>query len=599
MFTQRIKSIKTYLCICLLGCIIASCKKLDQVPQSTATGSAVFGSVNGLELYTNSFYNILPNADTIPVFRADAMADFSARTSFPDFLRPGVFDARQSSGWNWTDLRSFNYFIQNCTNPAIPLAQRQHYIGLARFFRAWFYFDKVKRFGDVPWINKPMSINDPALFNGRDSRTLVIDSVIADLDYACQHITTSDNTRSLITKYVAYAFKSRVCLFEGTFRKYHDEYKLQGSANALLTQAVDAAQKVMTEGGFTLNTAGGPDKAYRQLFTTQAPVASEVILASVIDPALGIFSDANWYWTSATYGDRVSLTRTFVNTYLNIDGTPFTNKAGYQTMPFAQEVKGRDMRLQQTIRMGDYKRINGGTPEAAPPVFSYTYTGYQPMKWTLDDVSLDGGKKNTNSIPLIRYAEILLNYAEAKAELGTLTDGDWNQTVGAIRRRAGITGNTSSKPMTIDPYLQTNYFPAISDPAILEIRRERGIELAFEGFRFYDLVRWKRGPLMDQVWNGFYVPALDVPMDLNEDGVLDVCFYKVMPANPVKGVTYVNVAETLSGGTPNPQRLANNTFGELTWLTNVPKKWDDKFYLYPIPETDRLLNPKLGQNPGW
>jgi hypothetical protein len=72
-----------------------------------------------------------------------------------------------------------------------------------------------------------------------------------------------------------------------------------------------------------------------------------------------------------------------------------------------------------------------------------------------------------------------------------------------------------------------------------------------------------------------------------------------MPANPIKGVTYVNVAETLSGGTPNPQRLANNTFGELTWLTTVPKKWDDKFYLYPIPETDRLLNPKLGQNPGW
>jgi hypothetical protein len=599
MFIQRIKSIKTYLYICLIGCIAVSCKKLDQVPHSTATGAAVFGSISGLELYTSSFYNILPNADTIPVFRADATADFAARTSYPDFLRPGFFDARQSSGWNWNDLRNFNYFIQNCNNPAISITQRQHYIGLARFFRAWFYFDKVKRFGDVPWIGKPMAINDPALFNGRDSRTLVIDSVIADLDYACKYITTNDNTRSLITKYVAYAFKSRVCLFEGTFRKYHDEYKLQGSANALLSQAADAAQKVMTEGGFTLNTAGGTDKSYRQLFITQAPVASEDILVSVVDPALGIFSDANWYWTSATYGDRLSLTRTFVNTYLNIDGTPFTNKTGYQTMTFNQEVKGRDMRLQQTIRMGSYQRLNGGTPEAAPPVFSYTYTGYQPMKWTQDDVSLDGGKKSTNSMPLIRYAEVLLNYAEAKAELGTLTDGDWNQTIGAIRRRAGITGNTSAKPVTIDPYLQANYFPAIADPSVLEVRRERGIELALEGFRFYDLVRWKRGPLMDQVWNGFYVPALDVPMDLNDDGVLDVCFYKVMPANPVKGVTYVNVAETISGGTPNPQRLAHDTYGELTWLTTVPKKWDDKFYLYPIPETDRLLNPKLGQNPGW
>ena len=588
---------KGLLWLLIVCAFFTGCEKLDQAPEATATKPAVFSSERGLELYSTSFYDLLPTANDI--HRGDAMADYAARTQVPEFLIPGAFGPRQSSGWDWRPLRNINYFIANNNDPNVLPAVRNHYLGLARFFRAWFYFDKVKRFGDVPWINKPMDVDDPALYNARDPRSVVMDSVLADLNFACANITTANNnTRSLITKYVAYAFKSRVCLYEGTFRKYQTSYNLQATANTWLNEAASSAQTVMTEGGFSLNNAGGPDKAYRQLFTSPAPVASEIILAAVVDPALSVFNDANWWWTSATYGSRVSLIRTFVNTYLNLDGTPFTGKPGYQTMPFAEEVKNRDKRLQQTIRMGDYKRINGGVTEPAPPVFSYTYTGYQPIKWTLDDTYYDGGSRNNNSISMIRYAEVLLNYAEAKAELGTFTDQDWAATIGALRQRAGITGGLTAKPVQADPYLQTNYFPEITDPALLEIRRERGIELALEGFRFYDLVRWKKGDLMEMPWNGFYVPALDQPLDLNQDGKLDVAFYKVMPANPVAGVTYVNVSETINGGA-NPQRLSNDTSGELTWLNNIPRNWEEKHYLYPIPETDRLLNPKLGQNPGW
>jgi hypothetical protein len=192
----------------------------------------------------------------------------------------------------------------------------------------------------------------------------------------------------------------------------------------------------------------------------------------------------------------------------------------------------------------------------------------------------------------------LLNYAEAKAELGSFTDADWTKTIGALRQRAGITGGLSNKPVTADPYLQTVYFPGISDAALLEIRRERGIELSLEGLRFDDIVRWKKGDLMTKVWNGFYVPTLNVPMDLNDDGKPDVCFYQVMPANPVAGVNYINVAPTINGG-PNPQRLSNDTSGELTWLSTTKRIFEQKNYLYPIPESDRLFNPKLGQNPGW
>jgi len=580
-----------------LAVIMAGCKKLDQVPEDSATRNAVFSSEKGLELYANSFYDVLPTAGE--TFRGDEISDYGARSQAPDFLVAGAYSSRTSSGWDWTKLRNINFFLESNNDPKVSAAVRSQYQGLARFFRAVFYFQKVRRFGDVPWINHTLKVDDPALYNGRDARTLVMDSVLADLDYAIANITrTTDNSKTLVTNAVALAFKSRVCLYEGTYRKYHTEANLQSTAAKWLADAATAADKVITTSGYALNTAGGEETSYRQLFISTAPVATEIMLISAADPNLAVYNDANWYWTSATYGSRLSFTRTFVNTYLNIDGTPFTSKSGYQTLPFVNEVKNRDKRLQQTIRMGDYKRINGGTAEAAPPVFSYTYTGYQPIKWTLDDIKYDGGTLNINSISLLRYAEVLLNYAEAKAELGTFTDADWAKTIGALRKRAGITRGLTAKPLTTDTYLQANYFPEISDPTLLEIRRERGIELALEGLRFDDIVRWKHGELLTKVWNGFYVPALDVPMDLNGDGKLDVCFYKVLPATQVAGVNYINVSATISGGV-NPQRLSNDTSGELTWLTTTTRVFEQKNYLYPIPESDRQVNPKLGQNPGW
>jgi len=248
--------------------------------------------------------------------------------------------------------------------------------------------------------------------------------------------------------------------------------------------------------------------------------------------------------------------------------------------------------------MGSYKRLSGTTLVAAPPVFSYTFTGYMPIKWSLDDTYYDTRDLNNNAVSIFRYAEVLLNYAEAQAELGVLTDADWAKTIGALRKRAGITGGLTTKPVTIDPYLQSKYFPGISDPVILEVRRERGIELTLEGFRFYDLIRWKRGELMTMIWNGIWVPALDVPLDLNEDGVLDVAFYKVLPPNRPPGVTYINVSATING-VPNSQRLSNDTFGEVIWLTTITRTWAERNYYYPIPEPDRTANPNLVQNPGW
>src|SRR5215203_77491 len=597
--------------------LFTQCKKLEQVPQSTATKEAIFSTEKGLELYANSFYSILPTANNIHT--ADNVSDYGARRDAPRFVRAGAYGPNVSDNtsasaydlvalgmmqdndwnWGWRALRNVNYFLENNTDERVPTDVRKHYMGLARFFRAFFYFEKVKRYGDVPWINKALPVDDPELIKGRDSRTLIMDSVLADIDFAIQNIkTTSDASRSLITKWVAYAFKARICLFEGTFRKYHTNLNLGGTANTWLTQAATAAKEIMDKSGFKLYEGAGPALSYRKVFTSVAPIPEEVMLAAISDPALAVLHAANWYYTSATTGVRLNFIRTFINTYLNIDGTPFTNKPGYQTMEFKDEVKARDRRLEQTIRMGDYKRISGTATVAAPPVFSYTYTGYMPIKWSLDDTYYDTRDLNNNAVSIFRFAEVLLNYAEAKAEMGTLTSAEWTSTIGALRKRAGITGGLTTKPTVADPYLMTKYFPGISDPVILEIRRERGIELTLEGFRFYDVIRWKRGDLMQMEWNGIYVPALDVPLDLNGDGVLDVAFYKTLPANRPTGVTYINVSATVSGS-PNSQRLSNDTYGEVTWLNNIPRKWEDKNYYYPIPEPDRTANPNLTQNPGW
>ena len=582
----------------LLVIVLAAtaCKKLDQEPESTASKAAIFGSENGLQLYANSFYSILPGNST----SLDAMSDYLAVKEVPSFIQAGVYAPNLSSGWSWGDLRNINYFIVNNTDPKVTAEARKNYLGLARYFRAYFYFEKVKRFGDVPWINKPLEVSDPSLYNGRDKRTLVMDSVLADINYAAENIRASnDPTRSTITKDVALGLKSRICLFEGTFRKYHTELNLQSTANDWLNHAATAAKQIMDKNTYSINTAGGTSNSYRQVFTNAAPVTTEVMLSSICDLTLNVLNEANWWWTSGTYGAKASFTRTFINTYLNIDGTPFTNNSEYPTMLFKDEVKNRDLRLKQTIRSGDYKRISGGTQVPAPPVFSYTFTGYQPIKWTLDDMYYDAGALNINSISLFRYAEVLLNYAEAKAELGTLTDADWAATIGRLRSRAGITGGLTTKPTIADPYLIANYFPNISDPTILEVRRERGIELSLEGLRFADILRWKRGELMEKEWNGFYVPALNTPMDLNEDGILDVAFYQVTRPTPaVTGVTYVDVSSTVSGKT-NSQKLKNGSSGELIWMNEISRKWNDKQYFYPIPQADVLRNPALGQNPGW
>lgn len=571
--------------VCFSAC------NMEEAPKAQVDKKPVFNSETGLKMYSNSFYELFgPLSPTL--FSSNSY--YIATNQVIRYLTENAYSAEESSGWDWGSLRNINYFIVNCTDETVPLETRNNYIGIARFFRAYFYFNMMKRFGDLPWIDHPLDVSDPLLYAGRDNRSMIVEKIREDLDFAIAHITAKkDPSCSTVTASVAAALKSRACLWEGTYRKYHGT----GDAERWLQEAVSASQYVM-DAGYSIYTGDGTEKSYRRLFISKTPVAEEVLYAITFDGSLGVVHSGNRQWTSVTFGSCPSLTRSFVNTYLMLDGTPFTDKSDYKTMPFTEECKDRDTRLSQTIRTPGYTRINGGKVVEVAPNFAYAVTGYHTCKFTLDDTQYDNVDVCDNNTIFFRYAEVLLNYAEAKAELGTLTDEDWSMTVGALRARAGITGGLSSRPTAVDPYLQNRYFPSVGNSELLEIRRERAIELSFEGFGWSDICRWKIGEMATKVWDGIYIPELDVPYDMNGDGTLDVCFTKQPEPEKEPGVYYLYVGEKLDNGAINNSRLDEDGH-TLVFMKDLIRTWHDKLYFYPIPAVDYVKNPNLGQNPGW
>ena len=162
----------------ITACLFLYSCSMDEIPQASVDKETVFNNENGLETYSYSFYNMLPSVTN--GYNMDAMCDYGAVTNYNDFIRKGAYSAELSTGWDWEDLRNINYFIENCTSEAVEENVRNNYIGLARFFRAYFYYNKVVRFGDVPWIDRTLTVDDELLFAPRDSRTVVMDHVLED-----------------------------------------------------------------------------------------------------------------------------------------------------------------------------------------------------------------------------------------------------------------------------------------------------------------------------------------------------------------------------------------------------------------------------------
>ena len=594
----------------VLGVTAVSCD-LSESPQAEAGRAIVFGDEAGLRNYTYGFYNYLP--DNGSAHRINIMHDHSAKTSIGTYEQ-GAYTTSTSTSWSWSSIRNVNYFIQYNTDPNVPDAVRNNYTGIAKLFRAYLYYDKLITYGNVPWIDKPLDPTDEDLYKTQDNRDVIIQHIMDDLDYAAENITVTSITpySNTVNKWTALALKSRICLFEGTFRKYHASGSSYGSqylagctisANELLQAAADAALEVMNDGPYKIHTGtvyeDGGRGAYRDLFISDNPVTEEVMLAITQNRDLSVLGEANWYYNSTSYGPHLSMTRSFAKTYLNADGSIYNEKSGTGYKSFAEETTGRDARMCQTIRGADYTRKDkSGTYVRTAPDMSLSLTGYQYTKYVMDDSGYDNGRTNDNDVPLMRFAEVLLNYAEAKAELGSITADDWSRTIGALRRRAGITGGDLDQlPTVVDTYLQQTFYPNVTSPVILEVRRERAIELILEGFRMNDLKRWACGSDWQTVpWDGVYIPGLDRPIDLNGDGTIDL--YVTTDADYQKNGQYKSVAMILNKEQKAVQ-VADDPAGGYVLGYELPRKWNDNMYLYPVPENVILKSPELKQNPGW
>ncbi len=569
----------------LLSCGMMACSKdyLERLPESAVTPDASFKTEKDLALFTKSFYDAaLPSAEGV----YNESVDNIVKTTLDDELTGKRQVPISGGGWTWGNLRNINYFLENCFN-TVSEATAAPYAAEARFFRAYFYFDKLKRFGDVPWYDKVIDQNDEEqLKRPRDPRALVVSNILADLDYAIANLSATKSDEK-VTKWTALAMKSRVALFEGTFRKYHTEFNLP-DANSLLEKAADAANKLMEGAQYSLYNAAGTD-SYGALFYSVNSLPQEVILARKFSDALQIWHNVNYYTITASYG-KPGLDKNLVDSYLMKDGTRFTDKSNYQTMTFKEEVQNRDPRLSQTIRTPGYKRIGGAAPIA--PNFGNSVTGYQLIKF-VGDVKYDNYNRSENDMPIFRYAEVLLNYAEAKAELGILSQADLDKSIKLIRDRVGMPNiNLLQANSNPDAFLAKDYPNVNGDMkgVLLEIRRERRIELVMESFRWDDILRWKSGQLVTRQFKGMYFPGTG-RFDLDNDGKDDIWIYEGdKPA--ASGIQLLKLGSEIL--------LENGNKGNVIINAHIKKVFDEKKdYLYPIPVQERQLNPNLTQNPNW
>ena len=578
---------------------VASCD-LERTPQDTLAGTNYFNNKAELEAYTNGFYALIPAAENIYGETSDIV--------IPTALTSEVLGTRtvpaSGGGWSWQMLSDINTYLKNsvrCSDASV----REEYDGVARFFRAYFYFEKVKRFGEVPWFDQPLTSTDDKLYEARTPRNELMSNILADINYAIDHLSTT-KSKYRVTKWTALALKSRIFLFEGTFRKYHgiDGYE------TYLTEAVNASKQFMDNSPYAIYSKG--TTPYRDLFASNDAKDTEVILARNYNLGLNIVHSANQYFISG--GSKPGLNKKIVDSYLMKDGTRFTDQAGYSTMTYYQEMQNRDPRLAQTVIAPGYTRI--GDTQILSPSFASTTTGYQLIKWVTDK-SQDNYNKSYNDMILFRAAEVYLNYAEAKAELGTLTQSDLDASVLKIRQRVGMPGiNMAAANAAPDAYLasaETGYanVSGANKGVILEIRRERTIELLCEGFRYADLMRWKEGKVFEQQFRGIYCPALDptkkfVVLDMNGNGMndaLDICIYAGSTA-PSKTTYPELTAITVFLKLNENVELANGMAGGNVIVHDIHKNartWtENRDYLYPIPQDQiTLYGGRLTQNPNW
>ncbi|MBO4446497.1 MAG: RagB/SusD family nutrient uptake outer membrane protein [Bacteroidales bacterium] len=589
----------------LAGLSFVSCDDmLDILPKNQMTADTFFKNDAELKAFSINLYGNFPGT-SLYIENSDSYIQMTMLDEIRDQVTP-----ENVSGWSWGALRNINTildYLPNCKDEQT----RTYYEAFARFFRAYFYFEKVKRFGEVPWYDTQVGSTDVEKLNRpRDSRDFIMGKMIDDIDFAYNNLPGAKSAYE-VTKWTALALKSNFLLFEGTFRKYHTEIdfgKDAKSAEWYLQKCVEASEEFITTSPYSIRTIGGPDAAYYNLFTTNnaTELMDEVILARNYNLTYGVYHNSNYTMLVASMG-KPGMTKKLVASYLCKDGSRFTGKPDWETMEYTEEVVDRDPRLAQSIRTPGYFRLGDENQVSVATDLNATMTGYQPIKYV---TTVDQDIYNGSDCDLIIYraAEIMLNYAEAKAELGTLEQNDLDISVNKLRDRVGMPHlNMNDANADPDPFLTNEEWGGYQNVTgankgvILEIRRERSIELCQEGRRYYDIIRWKEGKIFEKQFYGMYFKKIgEKPSeyDFDGDGNLDLMLYT--EAQKVDGKAPKTTAK-LSYCVGTDIILSNGDSGYVNPHKNMPGIWhEDRNYLYPIPKNERsLTDGALTQNPGW
>ena len=476
----------TVTCTGALLMLALGCKGLDLGPKDQVSDASFWKSPDQFKLAANDFYFALRGPDqgggargTYVELNSD-IATGSGSSEMSSMSNGSYLPQANSDVWNnaYAGIRATNYLLAKATQSGLG-SQIDRWVGEALFFRAYNYWNLVKAFGGVPLITKVLDVTSPEVYAARSTQQEVIDLIIADLDNAIPKLLKQSQLSAAemgrVTQGAALALKARAALYQGTWLKYHAE----GSPTAMIADAITAAEQLIASNEYDLYTDHGTDSSYKFLFILQGDDSKEVILARRY-----YAGRATHNWTRQLWFNYMIPTKKLADMYLCKDGLPITISPqflGYDSLE-TTEFQNRDPRMAMTFVVpgSAVHQENGFNPVI--PGFSgsnATRTGYMLRKFLdeSDDAAHFVGQYDFKEF---RYGEVLLILAEALFERdGTISDGDLNRTIKPLRDRVGM------------PALTNGLVSANGLDMLTEIRRERTVELAFEGFRRDDLRRWK------------------------------------------------------------------------------------------------------------
>ena len=574
----------------LVSLLISCSNFLDREPLDQVSTDQYWHTAKDLENYTLQYYSAFPTFKNVTSYLGNIGWDAFRGSDHQIIQTPvtqmnGTRSVVQSGGgWSWTSIRSVNIFFENYSKVIEKPENVAHFIGEAHFFKAMFYFDLVRAFGDVPWYTNSLQMDSPELYNARTPRTQVVDSILWHLDKAIEqlkYLKDADGSNNRLSKEAALIFKSRVALFEGSWQKYHagTPFATTGASPTKYFQAaVNACNELMTVGKYKVGiyNTGNPLNDYNALFSqTNLAAVNEIVLWAKFDKTQTTYShNFQQYVTLSTA--QVSVTYELVKNYLGKDGNPYDYTGVAKSTPgspfLAKIATDCDPRLAQVIwTPGQVMWDNSGgkvlfvKPSLDKTGESKNYTGFQLRKGADPKDPTAGGAQGFSTAcetgaVIFRYAEALLNYAEAQAELGQTVN--YAASLNLLRKRAGM----PDFKVVADPD-RASYadFGYTLTNEMQEIRRERAVELACEGFRYDDWKRWRGHALFKSKRpRGFpflkseFAATLVVPTDVN------------------------NIVDPFK-----------------TIIVNGYQFLEARDYLDCIPTNEITLNPKLTQNPGW